>query len=150
MTRKTRAERQSEHADAVKQEAGRLLLLMDRKPDQHMHLDEHRRRAVREGDTVSVEAIDRVYEDGLRHNAQAGPSNVRQAKRDSQRRASEDARRQRERCDQEKVSRLVEQGRSRAAGIRPNAFGESGGEHNPGLQAPTKRRNRGSGRPPYV
>lgn len=134
----------------MKQEAGRLLLFMDRHPDKHVHLAEHRRRCVREGDIVSVEAIYRVWDDAQRHNKKAAPGDVQQARRQMQRQQSKAAHERKAKAEQKKVSRLAEQGRSRAAGIRPNRFGEQGdSEWNPGLAAPTRRKGRRY-RPPHV
>jgi hypothetical protein len=146
MTRKNRAQRQQQHEDAVKQEAGRSLIFMDENPDKHVHLAEHRRRCVRQSDTVSVEAIYRGWDDAQRHNKSAGPGDVAQGRRQMQRRASKDARKERDKRDQKNIDRLMEQGRSRAAGIRPDRFGEqSDGEHNPRLAAPTRSSKRRSG-----
>lgn len=151
MTRKTRQQRQQQHEDAVKQEAGRLLIFMDKNPDKHVHLAEHRRRCVREGDTVSVEAIDRVWDDAQRHNAKAGPGDVAQARRIMQRRASQAAHDQRAKAGERRVQQVLEQGRDRATGIRPDRFGESGDKDwNPGASSPTRSRKGRRYRPPHV
>jgi hypothetical protein len=115
MTRKNRAQRQQQHEDAVKQKAGRLLIFMDENPDKHVHLAEHRLRCVRQGDTVSVEAIDRVWDDAQRHNKSAGPGDVAQGHRQMQRRASKEAHDQRAKAGERRVQQIAEQSRNRAA-----------------------------------
>lgn len=142
-TRKTKAERDREYEAEVQQEMGAILLTMDRKPDQPIERDAWRAEHAKRGNTAVVEALDRLRDDISHHNRKAGPGFIEQRRAAVEKDVRERDRASREKVDRGKVSRLVEEGRARSAGIRPRAFGEASDENwNPGAMSPTKSRKR--------